>query len=261
MSRTYTTLLWVFHMVGAPALTLLLAVVTIPLLLSNLEAGLVLLLLPGILTLTPLIGLVHPGEATRDSYFQALIFAALRLALPVAIFAVWFELLDESARETDAAILAVLAFSALASFIAWLWSMDFGLAVYQHVDTAVPRVSAKRVEISPGLERDQRREMLRARERHGRIGRALDATRVPSSRSSVSEPRAEAAMDTANGKANGRKRLLTRLSRVASTPGATPVSGQPRPAGPQESPPEPGEVADGSAQDSRPDVFTGRGDA
>ncbi|MEX2236924.1 MAG: hypothetical protein WEB00_05225 [Dehalococcoidia bacterium] len=161
-------------------MTAALAIITIPLLLTDTEVGVIVLLAPGVLTLAPLFGMVEPGTAPRDSYLPALFIGLIRVLFPAAVFALWFEYFDESARDGLALLLVILLTGAL-SLVLWAWSIDQFLTVAPYLDPSRERaVVAKRVEIIPKLHVDERRELLKSRQRPRRIARAIASTRPPS---------------------------------------------------------------------------------
>jgi hypothetical protein len=178
-NRIYSTALWLLYVAGAPLLTVALAIVTIPLLLTEVKAGVVLLLLPGILTLSPLIGVANPGNVPRDAYVPASFLGAIRVLVPAIIWAAWFSYFEGDAREGQA-LLLVLVVSGTVSAVLWAWSVDQFMTVAPYLDSTAPRaVVARRVEIEPALEIEERKALLAARERQGRIARAISATRPP----------------------------------------------------------------------------------
>jgi hypothetical protein len=177
VTRLYSSLLWLLFIAGAPALTTALAIITIPLILTDVEAGLVLLLLPGVVTLAPLAGLFLPGEGSgRSIYLPALLFAVARVAVPIAIFLAWGSYVDESARD-GLALLPALLVAMLISTLLWAWSLEYAIEVAPQLAPEGVTVTARRVDIQPSLEREQRQQVLRSRERRGRISRALEVTR------------------------------------------------------------------------------------
>ena len=179
LNRIYSTALWLLYVAGAPLLTAALLVITIPLLLTEVRAGIILLLLPGILTLAPVVGIFRPGNVPREAYGSAIVMAMTRVLVPAIIWAGWYSYFEGDAREGTALAL-VLIISAAASLVLWAWSVDQALTIAPYLDSETPRpVVARRVEIKPALERDERRAMLSARERRSRIDRAISSTRPP----------------------------------------------------------------------------------
>lgn len=181
LNPTYPAVLWILFVGGAPALTALLALITVPVLLTDVDAGLPLLLAPGVITVAALVvGLVAPGRVPRDVYGGALTLGLARLIVPVAMAIAWYNYFDSSAREETLPLVLLLLASAVVSLALWAWSVDYGLGVLTHLDAGQgARAVAKRVDIKPSLGRDQRKEMLKARERRGRISRAIAGTRPP----------------------------------------------------------------------------------
>ncbi|HET9201473.1 MAG TPA: hypothetical protein VFO84_10945 [Dehalococcoidia bacterium] len=249
-NRIYSTALWLLYVAGAPVLTAALAIITIPLLLTEPTAGVVLLLLPGILTLAPLVGVANPGNVPRDAYVPATFLGLVRILVPAIIWAAWFSYFEGDAREGQALALALIV-SGTVSAVIWAWSVDQFLTVAPYLDSTTPRaVVARRVEIEPALELEERKAMLAARERHGRIDRAIAATRPQregDSSAVVTFPAPEKAGESSTV-GDGKESMLARFRwRRAPRPSAEP------------SPPSENGAAP-APDNGRGDVFTGNRD-
>jgi hypothetical protein len=188
LTRLYSSIMWLLFVAGAPLLTLALAVFIIPLLLTEVRAGLILMLLPGVLTLAPLWGLLVPGDSPRADYVTASGLALLRVLAPLAIVIGWYNYLEPDAREGLALALLLLA-TCLVSLPLWAWSVDYALVTAPNFETEWgERVVAKRVDIASSLRRDDRRALRRTRDRNRRIESAIAATHAPEAPERVVEP-------------------------------------------------------------------------
>jgi hypothetical protein len=251
LNRIYSTALWLLYVAGAPLVTLALALVTIPLLLTDVRAGIILLLLPGVLTLAPLIGVANPGNVPRDAYVPAAFLGMIRVLVPAIIWAAWYSYFEGDARE-GTALLLVLIVSGATSVVLWAWSVDQFLTVAPYLDSSTPRpVIAHRVEIQPSLEREERMAMLAARERQGRIARAISATRPPH------EPDQSGGVVTYPGEFDD----LSTPSEPEPKVWSLSLFRRKRPAGARQPPPVPsGNGATPTTDNGRGDVFTGHRD-
>lgn len=190
LNQSYPAVLWLLFVLGAPLATAILALITIPLLLTDVDAGLILLLAPGVITIVVLIvGIAMPGGVPRDVYSGALTLALARFVIPVAMAFGWYQYFDESARDETVPLVLLLVASGVVSLALWAWAMDYGLGVLTYLGSGkAQRAVAKRVDIKQAMGRDQRREMLRSRERRGRINRAIAGTRPPAGSEAPSPP-------------------------------------------------------------------------